>query len=1404
MPTLNKKLFFRLLAACILLAGGIFALHQVQSGRVNDALRWQSERYAEEGKLDQAIYYLRLYLERAPEDIQAMVRLCDWLETRGNNSSPQLARRLMLYERILRAEPDHPEVRGKAIELCLALRRYHDAEVHIAAQMQAQPDNDRLWLQQGICQQAANQFHDARQSYARAIELSPTNIRAHELLAVLLTQKVKQADAAQAVLDQMIANNAASAEAFLIRARYLRGVGQLDACQADLKQVLYLDPENADALLLSAELFQNQNQIHQVRSILNDACKLYPRDLRMVRALSWLELCIGNRPASIACLERGVQAMPGELDLLTPLADLLIQNGELERVAEIIDRLERNKAPMNQIQYLRARVQMAKQNWPQAIEQLETLRTQAVSLPALAAQVNLLMAICHRKLGNPEQEMAALQRVLATDSTHLSARMGIGNLHLNAGRWDEALQEYTLVTKSPYASLEARLLCLRLKIAKARRDNADIKVWNSLLKQVQQLGQQFRHSVEPVLLASELLRARGDFSTAADLLLEACHRNSGNAQLWCALARAVAVDRGQDAGLRILDDARAILGDAVELRLCRAEFWAASPSLSRLDRLAKLEQAIDSFVDADQQRLLYGLGDIYAGMQHSEGIRRIYLQIAQRVPGDLPIRAALFDLALAEQDAALQSQMLDELNRLPPTGPILAQVLQQRAAIARAKDPEQLTAIATQLDRLSQQQPGLAESRIARAEVAARLGQLNDATQAYRELVHQDRSRLHYVRRYLQFLIQTGQDRLAKQWLHDLDSDPRVGRGHFEQLFAGVTADLDTATFAKILAWVEPRDQNDPMRLAWLGTLLARHGQTDAAIRRYERAIEQAPKLPDPYLHWLAALIAGDQSKSVPTVLSQAQSKLEGKEFYTLCAHTHWLMAEQGQPTWTPALNTPEAVRDYQEACLRVVLARDQFAQAMGLLERFRDAQTSRPQDKAWAERNLALLRAIRGTPEQRLRAVGQLQAEPKQPLSIDDRRAQAGLLTMAYRHLDGPARKAVLQSAIVALRTVTASDQSADSDWFRLAELYRLAGQEENYQQCLQRLIEREAEKLTYRLVYINSLLDQGKLDQARPEVDYLQRHAPSNFQAIQVQARYYALRQQPQRVLSLLESYVRTVEPGAHQAIPRIRAVADTLEQLCQRVLRKDPATGRELAEAAVTKFQACLSTQADALIPLVGLLTQTQRSADAFTLLKRHRERTPARVFANASLMLLRHGAANPAYAQTIQTWLQEALKQYPRSISLRLALGEFYTITREFGRAQATYQAILHDDPQNIVALNNLAWILAPKLETASKAEQYIRQAIAISGPRGELLDTRARVRIAQGNLDEAVQDLHDALSETKTSLRYFHLAMAHLKQSKRSDALEAFRQAQAHGLSRALIHPIDLPTFNALAQQAADG
>jgi len=141
-------------------------------------------------------------------------------------------------------------------------------------------------------------------------------------------------------------------------------------------------------------------------------------------------------------------------------------------------------------------------------------------------------------------------------------------------------------------------------------------------------------------------------------------------------------------------------------------------------------------------------------------------------------------------------------------------------------------------------------------------------------------------------------------------------------------------------------------------------------------------------------------------------------------------------------------------------------------------------------------------------------------------------------------------------------------------------------------------------------------------------------------------------------------------------------------------------------------------------------------------------------------------------------------------LHIHLAQIYDMRGRYHEAEVEYRAVLEKEPGNVVALNNLAWLLAHRSGEASKALPLIEAAVRGQGRRADLLDTRAVVQLALGKTDAALSDLKEAIADTPTAARLFHLARAHYQARDKDNAVRALTEAKKKGLKVSDLHPVE--------------
>ena len=233
--------------------------------------------------------------------------------------------------------------------------------------------------------------------------------------------------------------------------------------------------------------------------------------------------------------------------------------------------------------------------------------------------------------------------------------------------------------------------------------------------------------------------------------------------------------------------------------------------------------------------------------------------------------------------------------------------------------------------------------------------------------------------------------------------------------------------------------------------------------------------------------------------------------------------------------------------------------------------------------------------------------------------------------------------------------------------------------------------------------------------------------------------------------------------------------------------------LQKAALQMYQQSIGhRRVDATVRAAALLSHFGGLAKTLEWLEQPQFSQDPNLKASATLAALRAGHADAVKCRETEKWLRE-LAEKNASVDLDLQLADLLELQHQFDAAEQLYRKALQSSPNSVVALNNLAWVIAHR-QPHEEALEFVQKAITIAGPLVDLLDTRAKVYLSLGRASEAIQDLEDAINESPTAVRYFQLALAQELNSNHLAAKSAFAQAIRHGIDVRDLHPADAKEF----------
>lgn len=127
-----------------------------------------------------------------------------------------------------------------------------------------------------------------------------------------------------------------------------------------------------------------------------------------------------------------------------------------------------------------------------------------------------------------------------------------------------------------------------------------------------------------------------------------------------------------------------------------------------------------------------------------------------------------------------------------------------------------------------------------------------------------------------------------------------------------------------------------------------------------------------------------------------------------------------------------------------------------------------------------------------------------------------------------------------------------------------------------------------------------------------------------------------------------------------------------------------------------------------------------------------------------------------------------KEHPKDIAMRMHLGDVATSRKDFALAAQLYRAALEVQPNNPLALNNLAWV-SGQLKSP-KAIEYAEKANQLAPNQAPFMDTLAMLLADKGETARAVELLRKALEVApQAALIQLNLAKVLINSGKKDEA-----------------------------------
>ena len=397
------------------------------------------------------------------------------------------------------------------------------------------------------------------------------------------------------------------------------------------------------------------------------------------------------------------------------------------------------------------------------------------------------------------------------------------------------------------------------------------------------------------------------------------------------------------------------------------------------------------------------------------------------------------------------------------------------------------------------------------------------------------------------------------------------------------------------------------------------------------------------------------------------------------------------------------------------------------------------------------MLTAAEGDPQRSLKALeilgvagGQASKGPEGEVPVEDLRAQAQVLAMQ------PGREPRRQ-AIAVVEKILARGAPRGEDLFLLVRLYEADGDWPKARERMRTLLAQEGKNPAYLAYFTRALLRRSDPSEARIWLARFEEVDPRSPQAVELRARLLKAQGKGAEAAALLTGFAKD-DPAAMASVARLLeqiGLPDSAEPLYARLVDQ--------------------TKRPEAVLAFAEYLGRRGRTHEAIDLCDGTWKTSPPEAVAKTSVGVLQAAKGSmerrPPTSAASTAGSGEALPARPPRTRETVPdpLAVLRGLQGRYDDAESIYRGVLRRAPKNVLALNNLAWLLALKFGKSSEAETMIDRAITIVGPLPVLLDTRAVIRLSLKRGTEAVEDLVEATGRkpgrplaTSTSRRAYRL------------------------------------------------
>ncbi len=1399
----NWKLAIVLVIGLAVLATTAVVLRRWQrSHRAELGLEAGNKAYNEQ-RWEEAVRNLGRYLTVDQEDVPTLLKYADaQLKIRPAKPS-NIQQAINTYRNVLRIDKSNSEAAKKLTEIYLVLGMPGEAELIARKQLEGdsavqkeeqigvQADkNPELCILLALALTEQRKFSEAAAELKTTLQQHPDQILVYEALGQLTERRPEIfQEPAEHWFNLAIQNNPSSALAYTCRAGfYIRNNDKTKAL-SDLEQAEKLDLSNADVHLRLAQEFINTNILDKAEEHLTTAHKITPAEQKLWQIWARLAIKSQSKEKMAHVAETGLKELSYQRwDFIPQACELFIRADKLDRAAECISEMQQKEMLPGIVAFFGGLVADKK---GQCFEALKCWR-RSIELGNKSPQVRLMLASTLSVLGDSQSALRQLRTLVIEMPNFLEGRLALIRLLEKTGNWAEVVEHSATAMQLSPENLEAALAHLQARIqlltVQAHPEQENVQIWRDIEQQLTALEKASEGALEVKLLQFQIMMKQNDLAKAETIITNLKKTHSSQVRLSIAEADLLIAQKKENEVILVLNKTIEEFPEAIEPVIYLAMLYSKQGAHKEAE--STIKNALERIKQPTLQRDLgLQLANLYEQWGQGDNAYQFLNEFLQKFPSDILIKRRFLACERVSKNSQQAQQLINSIKSLEGENGWQWRYEQARAWFIGDNFKKYYPQIVSLLHENVLENPDDQTSRMLFAAAYERNGELKLAISTYQEALTRSPDDVRVIIPTITALYKAKEYAQVDEILNRVQSrelrHPQLQTLQLQSYLRHGQLSSASEILQDIITY-DPNNEAARFSLALVNMQLNKFTEAEKLLS--EIKAQEPDSLSITYAQVQLNIRQG-KSEEALRLCDDMVNNLNNAYAYILRARTHVTLEQ-----------IDKAAKDLEQSTIiepnnvDVWVARSEFYRTIGqsdlALADIQQALSLEPNNLNIQKRTISLFLASNNSEKIQQGTTILENALKSNPDDIQLRLFKA--------------RSLLTEGTAVAIRDAQQILERITEDRPETADAWALLGEIALAQKQHAKAIDAALRGLVYSPN--NKILFSLK---ARAEA------ATSPALAIATLRVLYDVN--PNDVdtnLQLANTYI---------AAGRAENAVKLLEE--QLTLSQDTDEQRRLSMAlAIAQYRSGNKIQAqkvfdalfqsepndpNPLIAQVQLLSDDKLWDQLKQMVTQWCQNHPEDI--NTSVIVANTLAGiNDSDAQHIaEDLLRLVLEEAPRNLPAMSTLAMLLQITKRFEEAAGLYQEILELQPDNVIVMNNLAWIMCEEQGKYKEALQIARRGLQIAPNYIDLIDTRGVIYHRLGEFDKAIESYNESITlypkeNPSIVASHFHLGRSLAAQKKKDKAVDELKRAldlhsQIGGLSK-----IDINEAQNLLKQLQKG